>query len=162
MARPPGRRGGKALSTQLLFRISIQRAGPGGQPLPIAQAGRKGRAWGRPMRGRKSVRFSSRARPLPAFFLFMAQHRKSLQASYPNSTVVQMAKRMGRMWHKLPRREQERYMNQAERMKRGRGMYRSRAMARRPMGRKQAGKKNLVVCFTTKAASLRNFLMSYL
>ncbi|XP_064491001.1 high mobility group protein B4 [Pseudopipra pipra] len=162
MARPPRGRGRKAPSAQLLFRIFIGRSGPGGQPVAVARAGGKGRGYGRPQRGRKSVRFSGRSRPLPAFFLFMAQHRKSLQATNPRWTVVQMAKRMGKMWHKLPQRERERYMDQADRMKSGRGAYRGRAMARRPMGRRGQGKKDLVVCFTTKAASLRNFLMSYL
>ncbi|KAJ7427951.1 hypothetical protein WISP_02543 [Willisornis vidua] len=159
MARQGGRRGGKALSTQLLFRISILRAGPGGRPMAVARPMRRGKACFAPRRGTKSVRFSGRSRPLPAFFLFMAQHRKELQSAHPNWTVVQMAKRLGKMWHKLPRKEKERYMEQAERLKGQRGAYRGRV---RRVPARPLNKKNLVVCFTTKAASLRNFLMSYL
>lgn len=120
---------------------------------------RRGRRFG------KSVRFRSR-RALPPFFLFMERHRRRLQRTYPNATVVQQAKRLGRMWQRLPEEDKEMYKEMAEGMQ-GRRMRRRlrgrRLSRRRPrMSSRRRSMKDLMISFTTKAANLRNFLLSYL
>lgn len=120
----------------------------------------------RARRGRrlgKSVRFRSR-RALPPFFLFMEKHRRRLQRSYPNATVVQQAKRLGRMWQRLPEEDKDMYKQMAEGMKgrRMRRRLRARSGSRPRMSSRRRSMKDLMISFTTKAANLRNFLMSYL
>lgn len=162
MARPvrPGRRP----STTMLFRITIQRPGR-----MLRRRSLRARSRFRARRGRryaKSVRFTSSGRALPPFFLFMERHRRRLQRLYPNMTVVQTAKRLGRMWRRLPEEDKEMYKEAAERLK-GRRIRRrirrsSRSRSRPRMSSRRRAMKNLMVSFTTKAANLRNFLLSYL
>ncbi|XP_071406147.1 high mobility group protein B2-like [Pithys albifrons albifrons] len=146
MARQGGRRRGKTLRTQLLFRISILRAGPSRRPMAMAWFMRRGKARFAPQRGTKRVCFTDQSRPLPAFFLFMAQHRKELRSAHPNWTVVQMAKRLGKMWHKLPIRIKEQYMEQVECLKGQRGAYRGSVWHTSAC---PLNKKNLVVPCST-------------
>lgn len=160
MARPA--RSGRGPSTTMLFRITIQR--PRGALRRSLRARRRFRA----RRGRrfgKSVRFRSR-RALPPFFLFMEKHRRRVQRSYPNATVVQQAKRLGRMWQRLPEEDKEMYKEMADGLKgrriRRRLRARSRSRSRPRMSRRRSAMKNLMISFTTKAANLRNFLLSYL
>ncbi|RMB91220.1 hypothetical protein DUI87_32356 [Hirundo rustica rustica] len=162
MARPG--RSGRRPSTTMLFRITIQRPGRAlrrSMRARRALRARRGRRFG------KSVRFRSR-RALPPFFLFMEKHRRRVQRSYPNATAVQQAKRLGRMWQRLPREDKDMYREMAESMKgrrvrrRLKGRSRSRSRSRSRMSRRRSGMKDLLISFTTKAANLRNFLMSYL
>lgn len=68
-------------------------------------------------RQRKKVSFS-RLKSLPAFFLFMAEHRAQLQKSNPHWTAAETAKKLGKMWHKQPKKDKEMYKEQAERLRR--------------------------------------------
>ncbi|XP_068028686.1 transcription factor SOX-17-like [Anomalospiza imberbis] len=158
MARPVRSRRGP--STAMLFRITIQR------PRRVLRRSMKARSRLRARRGRrigKSVRFRSSRRALPPFFLFMERHRQRLQRTYPNLTVVQTAKRLGKMWQRLPEEDKEMYKEAAERLK-GRRVHRRRprSQSRPRMSSRRRTMKNLMISFTTKASSLRNFLLSYL
>ncbi|XP_023797041.1 high mobility group protein 1.2-like isoform X2 [Cyanistes caeruleus] len=156
MARPVRSRRGP--STTMLFRITIQR------PRHMLRRPMRARSRLRARRGRrfgKSVRFRSR-RALPPFFLFMERHRRRLQRTYPNLTMVQTAKRLGRMWQRLPEEDKEMYKEEAERMKGMRVRRRLRSWSRPMMSSRRRAMKNLMISFTTKAANLRNFLLSYL
>lgn len=160
MARPARARRGPA--TTMLFRITIQR------PRGTLRRSMRARRRLRLRRGRrfgKSVRFRSR-RALPPFFLFMERHRRRLQRHYPNATVVQQAKRLGRMWQRLPEEDKDMYKEMAESLKgrrfRRRLRSRSRSRSRPRMSGRRSAMKDLMISFTTKAANLRNFLLSYL
>lgn len=67
---------------------------------------RKGFGARRKRRGRKR-------RPLPAFFLFMKDRRPKLKCDNPNWDVIQMAKRLGTMWHQQPNNDKENYKRKA-------------------------------------------------
>lgn len=161
MARPV--RSGRGPSTTMLFKITIQR--PGRllrRPMRLrSRLRRRGRRFG------KSVRFRPAGRPLPPFFLFMRRHRWRLMRKYPNLTMAQTAKRLGRMWRRLPEEDKDMYKDLAERMK-GRRFRRVRRIRRVRRARRSRSRgarramKNLMISFTTKAANLRNFLLSYL
>lgn len=64
-------------------------------------------------RSKRRKHHSKRRRPLPAFFLFMADKRPSLRCDYPSWTVVQMAKRLGAMWHQQSTGDKEKYKKKA-------------------------------------------------
>ncbi|CAN8174304.1 unnamed protein product [Coccothraustes coccothraustes] len=166
MARPV--HSGRRPSTTMLFRITIQR--PGRMLRRRSMSMRSRLRARRVRRFAKSVRFRSSGRTLPPFFLFMERHRRWLQRLYPNMTVVQTAKRLGSMWRKLPEEDKEMYKEAAERLK-GRRISRSTgrrirrgtgSLSRPRMSSRRRAMKNLMISFTTKAANLRNFLLSYL
>lgn len=153
MARPVRSR--RAPSTTMLFRITIQRPRRRFGRARSRLRARRGRRYG------KSVRFRSSGRPLPPFFIFMEKHRRRIQRKHPNLSMVQTAKRLGRMWHRLPERDKDMYKDMADHMRGRRRARRSRSRGPRMSSRRRA-LRNIMVSFTTKAASLRNFLMSYL
>lgn len=66
---------------------------------------------------RSRGRFSTTKQPLPAFFLFMAQHRPELQKSNPHWTAAETATKLGKRWHEQPEREKEMYKQQAARLR---------------------------------------------
>ncbi|KAF4801159.1 hypothetical protein TURU_037176 [Turdus rufiventris] len=161
MARPVRSRRGA--STTMLFRITIQRPPRGMLRRRLGTRPRLQARRGRPLG--KSVRFRSR-RALPPFFVFMERHRRRLQRKYPHLTVVQTAKRLGRMWQRLPEVDKEMYKEEAE-LRKGRRIRRTRSRSRSRSGRprmssRRRAMKNLMISFTTKAANLRDFLLSYL
>uniref|UniRef100_A0A8C4VAT7 HMG box domain-containing protein n=1 Tax=Falco tinnunculus TaxID=100819 RepID=A0A8C4VAT7_FALTI len=70
------------------------------------------------LRSRKRLGFPTAKQPLPPFFLFMAQHRPELQKSNPRWTAVKTVKKLGKMWHKQPEDNKERYKEQAAQLRR--------------------------------------------
>lgn len=62
-------------------------------------------------------RFSTTKQPLPAFFLFMAEHRPELRKSNPHWTAAETATKLGKRWHEQPEREKEMYKQQAARLR---------------------------------------------
>lgn len=66
----------------------------------------------------KRVHFTMAKRALPAFFLFMAEHRPELQKSNPHWTAVETAKKLGKIWHSQPEKDKEMYKEQAARLRR--------------------------------------------
>lgn len=111
----------------------------------------KGRRSGRPRearkkqrtRQRKRVRFATAKRPLPPFFLFMAQHRPGLQKSNPYWTAVETVKKLGKMWHKQPEKDKETYKEQAAQLRRKKQKRKARvgAWARNSQKRSSRQKK---------------------
>lgn len=144
----------------MYFRVTIHR------PRRALRSSSRARSRLQARRGRRfkrTIRFGSSRRSLPPFFLFMARHRRRLQRTYPNLTMVQIARRLGRRWQRLPREDKEMYMKAAERLKRRRvrrGRPRSRSRTR--MASRRTSMKDLMISFTTRAANLRDFLLSYL
>ncbi|XP_010293970.1 PREDICTED: high mobility group protein B2-like [Phaethon lepturus] len=67
---------------------------------------------------KKRVSFGRAKQPLPAFFLFMAQHRPQLQKSNPQWTAVETAKTLGKLWHKQPEKDKEMYKEKAAQLRR--------------------------------------------
>lgn len=66
---------------------------------------RKGRRQQRRIRFREAM--------LPAFFLFMQQHRAELQRAHPRWTAVATVKELGKMWHRQPEQDKTKYKEQA-------------------------------------------------
>lgn len=66
---------------------------------------------------RSRGRFSRTKQPLPAFFLFMAQHRPELRKSNPHWTAAETAMKLGKIWHEQPEGEKEMYKQQAARLR---------------------------------------------
>uniref|UniRef100_A0A8B9IR21 HMG box domain-containing protein n=1 Tax=Anser cygnoides TaxID=8845 RepID=A0A8B9IR21_ANSCY len=66
---------------------------------------------------RSRGRFSRTKQPLPAFFLFMAQHRPELRKSNPHWTAAETAMKLGKIWHEQPEVEKEMYKQQAARLR---------------------------------------------
>uniref|UniRef100_A0A8C6ZDA7 High mobility group box 4 n=1 Tax=Nothoprocta perdicaria TaxID=30464 RepID=A0A8C6ZDA7_NOTPE len=62
-------------------------------------------------RQRKSL--APKKRPLPAFFLFAANHRPGLRECHPRWTAVETVKELGKMWHQQPEKDKTRYKEQA-------------------------------------------------
>lgn len=72
---------------------------------------------GRTQSKRRRQRQSAKQKPLPAFFLFMEDHRPQLRCENPHWTVVQMAKKLGAAWHQQTKAEKERYLKKAARLR---------------------------------------------
>uniref|UniRef100_A0A8C6YI85 HMG box domain-containing protein n=1 Tax=Naja naja TaxID=35670 RepID=A0A8C6YI85_NAJNA len=88
----------------------------------------------RKQRGRKR-------RPLPAFFLFMKDRRSKLKCDNPNWNVIQMAKRLGTMWHQQPHNDKENYKRKAAQLwqsySRSKGCRTKRKRKKRKLGRRR-------------------------
>lgn len=132
MARPPRR---------LVFYLSIRkkkssegwRAVPREQQENAEDMARKrkteyGNAENRPdsLRGVRSMQLERRRRmdvnvtrrkPLPAFFLFMEEHRPYLQRLNPHWTAAKTAIKLGEKWHSQPQSVKDRYKEQAARLR---------------------------------------------
>ncbi|CAM2104685.1 unnamed protein product [Caretta caretta] len=95
----------------------------------------------------KRVNQTTRKRPLSAFFLFMAAHRPALKRSNPGWSMVEIAKKLGTMWHQQPDKDKEKYKQQAAQLRQkkrkgkagGRG--RSRRRSRKTGGSQRRGFK---------------------
>uniref|UniRef100_A0A8V0YZV8 HMG box domain-containing protein n=1 Tax=Gallus gallus TaxID=9031 RepID=A0A8V0YZV8_CHICK len=57
----------------------------------------------------------TRRKPLPAFFLFMEEHRPYLQRLNPHWTAAKTAIKLGEKWHSQPQSVKDRYKEQAHR-----------------------------------------------
>lgn len=89
----------------------------------------------------RSVRRRARSRkrrPLPAFFLFMKDHRPQLKCNHPDWDVIQIAKRLGVMWHQQSCEDQEKYKKEAARLRQAnRGGRQRKACGRRQKKRRK-------------------------
>ncbi|XP_010085075.1 PREDICTED: high mobility group protein B2-like [Pterocles gutturalis] len=123
-------------------------------------------------RQRKRVSFATDKKPLPAFFLFMEQHRPELQQSNPHWTAAETAKRLGELWHHQPEQDKEMYKEQAAGLRRrnrerstGQGTSQGQPGTELTAERNPSIKeemKTLMVCFADKTGSLCNFILSLL
>uniref|UniRef100_A0A8C3T973 HMG box domain-containing protein n=1 Tax=Chelydra serpentina TaxID=8475 RepID=A0A8C3T973_CHESE len=90
---------------------------------------------------------TKRKRPLSAFFLFMAAHRPALRKSNPGWTMVEIAKKLGTMWHQQPDKDKEMYkqkaaqLRQKKRKGKAAGRGRSRGRSRKTGGSQRRGSK---------------------
>lgn len=98
---------------------------------------RKGFGKRRKQRGRKR-------RPLPAFFLFMKDRRSKLKCDNPNWNIIQVAKRLGTMWHQQPNNAKENYKRKAAQLwqsySRSKGCKTKRKRKKRKLGRRRCRK----------------------
>lgn len=90
-------------------------------------------------RDRKKSRRTKK--PLPAFFLFMADHRPALKKSNPRWTVVDVAKELGAMWHKQPEKDKDRYKQKAAQMRQKTQKKKETGMGGSQKGSQRRGKK---------------------
>lgn len=65
----------------------------------------------------QGVRPPQRKRPLPAFFLFMEEHRPCLQRLNPHWTAAKTAIKLGELWHSQPEGVKEMYKQRAARLR---------------------------------------------
>uniref|UniRef100_A0A8C4W0K8 HMG box domain-containing protein n=1 Tax=Gopherus evgoodei TaxID=1825980 RepID=A0A8C4W0K8_9SAUR len=90
---------------------------------------------------------TKRKRPLSAFFLFMAAHRPALERSNPGWTMVEIAKKLGTMWHQQPDKDKEVYKQKAAQLRQKKqkgkaaGQGRSRGQSRKRGGSQRRGSK---------------------
>uniref|UniRef100_A0A8C0GSG5 HMG box domain-containing protein n=1 Tax=Chelonoidis abingdonii TaxID=106734 RepID=A0A8C0GSG5_CHEAB len=83
---------------------------------------------------------TKRKRPLSAFFLFMAAHRPALERSNPGWSMVEIAKKLGTMWHQQPDKDKEMYKQKAAQLRQKKqkgkaaGQGRSRGQSRKRGG----------------------------
>lgn len=89
-------------------------------------------------RSKKRRLHSKRMKPLSAFFLFMKDKRPLLRCENPTWSVIQMAKKLGSMWHQQPTADKEKYKRQAAKMRQA---YRKKKRTRRSRERKKKAKK---------------------
>ncbi|XP_010140771.1 PREDICTED: high mobility group protein B2-like [Buceros rhinoceros silvestris] len=61
----------------------------------------------------RRVKFNVVNKPLPAFFLFMVQHRPRLQKRVPHWTQVMIVEKLAEMWHNQPEKRKEMYKDHA-------------------------------------------------
>lgn len=102
----------------------------------------------------RKVRFNLVNKPLPAFFLFMAQHRLQLQKRKPHWTQVRIVKKLAEMWHHQPEKCKERYKDHAAWLREKAGVM---AWARNS---KEEEMKILMVCFPDKTDPLLFHLLT--
>uniref|UniRef100_A0A8C5SEF8 HMG box domain-containing protein n=1 Tax=Laticauda laticaudata TaxID=8630 RepID=A0A8C5SEF8_LATLA len=97
-------------------------------------AKRKGLGKTRKQRGQKR-------RPQSAFFLFMKDRRSKLKCDNPNWNVIQMAKRLGTMWHQQPHNDKENYKRKAAQLwqsySKSKGCRTKRKRKKRKLGRRR-------------------------
>uniref|UniRef100_A0A8C8B5N9 HMG box domain-containing protein n=1 Tax=Otus sunia TaxID=257818 RepID=A0A8C8B5N9_9STRI len=91
---------------------------------------------------RRSGRFTTAKKQLPAFFLFMAQHRPKLQKSNPHRNAVETAMKLGKMWHKQPEKDKEMYKEEAARLRRENKGEKYRSGHKPETARKRAHSRN--------------------
>ncbi|KAJ7304361.1 hypothetical protein JRQ81_011912 [Phrynocephalus forsythii] len=87
------------------------------------KSGKRSFSLRRPKSRRQQTRSRSRRkqsrgrRPLPAFFLFMKDKRCDVKCANPSWDVIQMAKKLGSMWHQQPSADKERYKRTASQLR---------------------------------------------